>query len=428
MENKSIKVIDEHNIDRVANKICVLDVDGSDYLIYSIERDNDNDNIFVSKLISNINGTSSMINIENPMEKEKISNLVKELIKYSVDTEKDKTDTDIINLPSGVIVKLISKVIDKKEQNINVQKTYITTVKKAVTKVATDFYDFQQPVKNEEPIADIFPIFNTNEQEKNVLEKPEVNSINEIPKVEEKQNNEYNFVPPVIESPKIEPVESIPNVLPSENTQENVLPKVENNTLEVKIPEIVAPVVNKVESIEEPKEVKLDTPVLSIEKAVEPTSVIPNTLQPENVSSVKEPETILPVSESINSIPSPVSTPVVTPSVPEKSEVNNELVFDASKEVNLNEALGEISSDKVVVSNDISSIREFGQDAPVINNTPQVVSNSSDEIVNNDVKILSRKRAGFANKKFFVVIAILFFVSACVFMGYEAFRYFQAVK
>lgn len=433
MENKSIKVIDEHNIDREANKICVLDVDGSDYLIYSIERDNDNDNIFVSKLISNINGTSSMINIENSMEKEKISNLVKELIKYSVDTEKDKTDTDVINLPSGMTVKLISKIIDKKEQNINVQKTYITTVKKAVTKVATDFYDFQQPVKVEEPVADIFPIFNTNEQEKVVEERPVVNPIDETPKVEEKQNNEYNFVPPVMESPKIEPVESIPNVLPLENNQESALPKEENNTLEVKIPEVVAPVVNKVESVEEPKEVKLDIPVLSIEKAVEPTSVIQNTPQPETVSSVKEPEPILPVSEQVNSIPSPIPspmpTPVITPSVPEKSEVNNnELVFDASKEVNLNEALGEISSDKVVVSNDISSIREFGQDAPVVNNTPQVVSNSSDEMINNDVKILSRKRAGFANKKFFVVIAILFFVSACVFMGYEAFRYFQAVK
>ena len=409
MENKSIKVIDEHNIDREANKICVLDVDGSDYLTYSIERDNDNDNIFVSKLISNINGTSSMINIENPMEKEKISNLVKELIKYSVDTEKDKTDTDVINLPSGVTVKLISKIIDKKEQNINVQKTYITTVKKAVTKVATDFYDFQQPVKVEEPVADIFPIFNTNEQEKVVEERPVVNPIDETPKVEEKQNNEYNFVPPVMESPKIEPVESIPNVLPLENNQESALPKEENNTLEVKIPEVVAPVVNKVESVEEPKEVKLDIPVLSIEKAVEPTSVIQNTPQPETVSSVKEPEPILPVSEQVNSIPSPIPspmpTPVITPSVPEKSEVNNnELVFDASKEVNLNEALGEISSDKVVVSN------------------------SSDEMINNDVKILSRKRAGFANKKFFVVIAILFFVSACVFMGYEAFRYFQAVK
>ena len=428
MENKSIKVIDEHNIDREANKICVLDVDGSDYLTYSIERDNDNDNIFVSKLISNINGTSSMINIENPMEREKISNLVKELIKYSVDTEKDKTDTDVINLPSGVTVKLISKVIDKKEQNINVQKTYITTVKKAVTKVAADFYDFQQPVKIEEPVADIFPIFNTNEQEKVVEEKPVVNPIDETPKVEEKQNNEYNFVPPVMESPKIEPVESIPNVLPSENTLESTLPKVENSTLEVKTPEVVSPVVNKVESVEEPKKVKLDIPVLSIEKAVEQNSVIQTTPQLESVSSVKEPEPILPVSEPVNSVSSPAPTPVITPSVSEKPAVNDELVFDASKEVNLNEALDEVSSDKVVVSNDISSIREFGQDAPVINNTPEVVPNSSDEMVNNDVKILSRKRAGFANKKFFVVIAILFFVSACVFMGYEAFRYFQAVK
>ena len=55
MENKSIKVIDEHNIDRVANVICAIDVDGSDYVVYSIERDSDNDNIFVSKLVKNIN-------------------------------------------------------------------------------------------------------------------------------------------------------------------------------------------------------------------------------------------------------------------------------------------------------------------------------------------------------------------------------------
>lgn len=428
MENKSIKVIDEHNIDREANKICVLDVDGSDYLVYSIERDNDNDNIFVSKLISNINGTNSMINIDNQMEKDKISNLVKELIKYSVDTEKDKTDTDVISLPSNVTVKLISKIIDKKEQNINVQKTYITTVKKAVTKVATDFYDFQQPIKVEEPVADIFPIFNTDKQEKVNEERPVVNSIDETSKVEEKQNNNYNFVPPVMESPKIEPVESIPNVLPSSNTLESALPKVENNTLEVKVPEVVSPEVNKVESVEEPKEVKLDIPVLSIEKAVEPTSVIQNTPQYENVSSVKEPEPILPVSEPINLVSSPVSTPVVTPSALEKPVVNDGLVFDASKEVNLNEALGEVSSDKVVGANDISSIREFGQDAPVVNNTPQIVPNFSNEMTNSNVKILSRKKAGFADKKFFVVIAILFFVSACVFMGYEAFRYFQAVK
>lgn len=428
MENKSIKVIDEHNIDREANKICVLDVDGSDYLVYSIERDNDNDNIFVSKLISNINGTNSMINIDNQMEKDKISNLVKELIKYSVDTEKDKTDTDVISLPSNVTVKLISKVIDKKEQNINVQKTYITTVKKAVTKVATDFYDFQQPIKVEEPVADIFPIFNTDKQEKVNEERPVVNPIDETSKVEEKQNNNYNFVPPVMESPKIEPVESIPNGLPSSNTLESALPKVENNTLEVKVPEVVSPEVNKVESVEEPKEVKLDIPVLSIEKAVEPTSVIQNTPQYENVSSVKEPEPILPVSEPINLVPSPASTPVVTPSTLEKPVVNDGLVFDASKEVNLNEALGEVSSDKVVGANDISSIREFGQDAPAVNDTPQIVPNSSNEMTNSDVKVLSRKKAGFADKKFFVVIAILFFVSACVFMGYEAFRYFQAVK
>ena len=83
MENKSIKVIDEHNIDRVANVICAIDVDGSDYVVYSIERDSDNDNIFVSKLVKNINETSNVVNIDDSMEKDKISSLVKELIKYA---------------------------------------------------------------------------------------------------------------------------------------------------------------------------------------------------------------------------------------------------------------------------------------------------------------------------------------------------------
>ena len=34
-ERKIVKVIDEHDIDRTANIMCSIDVDGSDYVIYS---------------------------------------------------------------------------------------------------------------------------------------------------------------------------------------------------------------------------------------------------------------------------------------------------------------------------------------------------------------------------------------------------------
>ena len=37
-------------------------------------------------------------------------------------------------------------------------------------------------------------------------------------------------------------------------------------------------------------------------------------------------------------------------------------------------------------------------------------------------------KAGFASGKFFMVVAIAFFVASCVFLGYEVFHYFQLTK
>ena len=85
---------------------------------------------------------------------------------------------------------------------------------------------------------------------------------------------------------------------------------------------------------------------------------------------------------------------------------------------NLNKALDEVSSQKVVTApqDGVESLREFGVDASSIEPAPAVASEN--------VKTLTRSK-GFANNKFFMAIAILFFVAACVFLGYEAFQYFQ---
>ena len=150
------------------------------------------------------------------------------------------------------------------------------------------------------------------------------------------------------------------------------------------------------EPVEKPVEVSIPvTPVI-------PTPAVPP--MPETVSA--------PVVES-----PVVSTPIQTPV--EKKE--NVLVFDGSKESNLNEALGEVSNDKTVLTQNVEPIREFGVD--------EVKSvEKSEPVVNTTQTNTNGKMAGFANNKFFMVIAILFFVSACVFLGYEAFKYFSLVK
>lgn len=404
IESKNIKVIDEHNIDRTANKICVVDVDGSDYIIYSIERDSDNDNIFVSKLLSNINGTSNMINIEDSMEKEKMASLVKELIKYAVDTEKDRLDTREIILASGKKISFVSKNIDKKEQNINVQKTYITTVKKAVTKVTEDFYDIKEEVKVEEPVSDIFP---TNDIPKETHEDilPDIIP-NIVPPVES----------PVVEAPKVE--------MPSVQVTKAEEVKVEEPKVEV--PSEVTPEVPSI-NIPNMEEKKMETPS-SI--GIKPVSEI--TVNDIQSTPVTEPVAILPTPEPVEKpveVSIPVTPVIPTPAVPPMPETvsapvekkENVLVFDGSKESNLNEALGEVSNDKTVLTQNVEPIREFGVD--------EVKSvEKSEPVVNTTQTNTNGKMAGFANNKFFMVIAILFFVSACVFLGYEAFKYFSLVK
>lgn len=377
MESKNIKIVDEHGIDRIADVVCPIDVMGSDYIVYVIERDNENDNVFVSKLIKNIDNTSNLMNIEDTMEKESISNLVKELITYAIDNESDKLSSKEIVLNGKKIV--VTSALINREQNINVRKTYITTVKKSVSKVAKDFYDvdFSQKEK-EEPVADV---------------KPEVGPINTMP----------------IEDIKLD----IPNILEpvTSNDSPNVMPVTDEVKLEV-------PNIDKAVVSEKVKEVPKIVPIL------------PTPLQPlpkkEEVSVMPEPVISEPVVPEIKPIINPVLPEAPKPSV-ELPKEDNKLVFDGSKETNLNEALEETDVLKVVPVEDVKPIREFGVDeVKPANLTTPVEEDKKIETVNTSKGTL--KNGGFANNKFFTVIVITFFLAACIFLGYEAFRYFQAVK
>ncbi len=377
MESKNVKVIDEHGIDREADVMCKIDVDGSDYVVYSIERDGENDNIFISKLVKNNDGTSNMMNIEDTMEKNKLSDIVKELIKHSIDTSEEKTN-GVVTLSDGKIVN-IGSVLFNKEQNINVGKTYISTVKKSVTKVGENFY--------------------------------KVNNVREVPEVE--------AVEPVVEMPEIEPQDDTVQPVPS--IQEVMDSFVEEPKPEPVAPEVVVPAAPEVAPV-----MPEVTPVAPVESqpTTEPTPVVP-VQQPEPTTPTIPVPPVTPVIPEVAPVvenpqpeaPAPVvpePAPMVEPTVTETSD----LVLDGSKETNLNIALGEVSNDGTVPVNDVESIREFGQDEPTEPVAPATTEPTT--------PIESApKSGGFANNKFFIVIAIVFFLAACVFLGYEVWQYFK---
>lgn len=86
MSNKTIKLVDEHNINREAKIITMIEYEGTEYVVYSIDRDEENANIFVSKLVKE--GDHLLLDeIQSTDIKEKIDNVVKEMIKLPLEQE-----------------------------------------------------------------------------------------------------------------------------------------------------------------------------------------------------------------------------------------------------------------------------------------------------------------------------------------------------
>ena len=86
MSNKTIELVDEHNINREAKIITIIEYEGTEYVVYSIDRDEENANIFVSKLVKE--GDHLLLDeIQSTDVKEKIDNVVKEMIKLPLEQE-----------------------------------------------------------------------------------------------------------------------------------------------------------------------------------------------------------------------------------------------------------------------------------------------------------------------------------------------------
>ena len=381
MNNKIVKTVDEHNIDRDANVMFAFDLDGSEYVAYRISRDEEQDNLFVSKVLKNLDGTFNMIDVDDSTEKSKLNSIVMSLVENSVKSSANKLPSDTLSLSDGNLIKFIS-VIFNKEQKIKVRKTYVTTVKKEVSRVAEKYYDIV--VVKEEPkvVEDIFPTVT-----------PVVDAVVSGPVIEPAPVVQ----PVVVESPVL------------------TVPVVETPKVEQQVTTPVSPVVEVVTPIVS------EQPVIPV---VEPATVLQPSVSvsaPVSEVTVSVPNTTVVQPTPTVVIPEPV--PTVLPSEPQP------LVFDASKETNLNAALGEVAIAETIPVENIAPVREFGVDAPTqttVNPQPVVAPVVQPETVVVPKKLT--KKAGIANSKFFMLVAIAFFLASCIFLGYEVFNYFQITK
>ena len=273
------------------------------------------------------------------------------------------------------------------------------------------------------PSEPIIPLVNQNEvvPEEVKLSEPTVEV--ETPSLEIKQE-EPNFSvqeqsvlltpkpAPVTEMPILEPSPVPPVVLGEEKTKEDE-PGIVANTISNSVEIPATPILPVEETVEK-------TPLVEPVRVEEP--VIPSPTPVQSISTVIPP--VMPLPTENNSAESVVTTPLESSPLQTVAIDEPKLFFDGSQETNLNKALDEVSEEKTLFTHEegVESLREFGVD------TPPVVDNASTQVETVEKPKVLTKSKGFANNKFFTVIAILFFIVACAFLGYEAFHYFQLVK
>lgn len=79
MDDK-FKVVDENGIEHDAEVITAFTYKDKDYLVYSVDGDEENSNILVSRLVKDNEGYDIIEDIEDDSERQEIQTAVKEIL------------------------------------------------------------------------------------------------------------------------------------------------------------------------------------------------------------------------------------------------------------------------------------------------------------------------------------------------------------
>lgn len=84
MEEKETFIMkDENGNEKEAEIITIIEIDNKEYVIYAVNKNEESDNIFASRIIKDENGNDIIKSIENQEEKDKVFEIIKELLSNS---------------------------------------------------------------------------------------------------------------------------------------------------------------------------------------------------------------------------------------------------------------------------------------------------------------------------------------------------------
>lgn len=82
-EKETFIMIDENGNEKEAEIITIIEIDNKEYVIYAVNKNEESDNIFTSRIIKDENGNDVIKSIENQEEKNKVFEIIKELLSNS---------------------------------------------------------------------------------------------------------------------------------------------------------------------------------------------------------------------------------------------------------------------------------------------------------------------------------------------------------
>ncbi len=218
--NKNFTIIDKiNNIQKIATKIVKFTLDSKDYLIYSVEENEENRQIFVSRFILNTEGKYFIDNIA-PEEKAKLSDIVYNIIILTPTNYKKGENVSM--LLNNLVEKFkINLACDNSELGIQeyFNNCSIAITSKELVELATQFFEANLRVatQSSETVVSV-PTWNI-----------PTSGINEMP-VEEKKidaNIVTPEIPKVVENMETAMQSNVAPVTPIPNMQINAVPNVE---------------------------------------------------------------------------------------------------------------------------------------------------------------------------------------------------------
>lgn len=214
--NKTFTIIDKiNNVQRMATKIVKFTIDNKDYIIYSVDENEENRQIFVSRFIVNTEGKYFIETIA-PEEKAKLSDIVYNIIILTPTNYKkgENATTLLNNLKEKFKITLANDNSELGMQEYYSNCSIAITSKELVT-LAIDFFE----VNLKEPIIE------TTEKISVPTWNIPSNDAIEVQKVAE----EPVMAAPTASAPVVEPVVPVTvgnTVEPIPNVQPNIIPEI----------------------------------------------------------------------------------------------------------------------------------------------------------------------------------------------------------